>query len=147
LIDEGVVGAAGGRLADFAAVQPLDLERTMKKFLAIYIGTAASAEKAGWNKMDPAKRKEMEAAGIKAWGDWMKTHSASVVETGGPLGKTKSASAKGVTDIKNNMTGYVIIQAESHEAAAQLFENHPHFTIFPGDSVEVMEVLAIPGSA
>lgn len=119
----------------------------MKKFLAIYLGTAAAAEKSRWNTMDPAKRKEVEAAGIKAWGDWMKTHSGSLVEAGGPLGKTKSASAKGVTDIRNNMTGYVVIQADSHEAAARLFENHPHFTIFPGDCVEVMEILPIPGSA
>ena len=34
---------------------------------------------------------------------------------------------------------------ESHEAAAQLFLNHPHFTIFPGESVELMECLPIPG--
>jgi len=36
------------------------------------------------------------------------------------------------------------VQAESHEAAANLFEGHPHFTIFPGDGIEVMEVLSIP---
>ena len=34
---------------------------------------------------------------------------------------------------------------DSHEAAALMFDQHPHFTIFPGDSVEVMPVLAIPG--
>ena len=28
-----------------------------------------------------------------------------------------------------------------HEAAAKLFQSHPHFTIFPGDAVEVMECL------
>ena len=28
---------------------------------------------------------------------------------------------------------------------AKLFEKHPHFTIFPGDSVEIMECLPIPG--
>jgi hypothetical protein len=38
----------------------------------------------------------------------------------------------------------VIVQAESHEAAAKLFENHPHFTTFPGDSVEIMECLPLP---
>ena len=31
-------------------------------------------------------------------------------------------------------------------AAAKLFENHPHFTIFPGESVEIMPVLPIPGT-
>ena len=33
---------------------------------------------------------------------------------------------------------------ESHEAAAKMFEGHPHFTIFPGEAVEIMEVLPIP---
>jgi hypothetical protein len=40
----------------------------------------------------------------------------------------------------------VIVQADSHEAAARLFEKHPHFMIFPGDSVEVMECLPMPGA-
>ena len=31
------------------------------------------------------------------------------------------------------------------EAAAKLFERHPHFTIFPGDSVEIMECVPLPG--
>ena len=45
--------------------------------------------------------------------------------------ETKRASHEGISDIKNSMTAYVIVQAESHDAAARLFENHPHFTIFP----------------
>jgi hypothetical protein len=50
-----------------------------------------------------------------------------------------------VSDTKNNLAGFVVIKAESHEAAAKMFEKHPHFAIFPGDSVEIMEVLPIPG--
>jgi transcription antitermination factor NusG len=119
----------------------------MKKFLAIYIGTAAAFEKSGWNSMHEAKRKELEASGIKAWGDWMVANKSAIAEQGGPLGKTKRTSAQGVADTKNSMTGYVVVQAESHEAAARMFENHPHFTIFPGDSVEIMECLPIPGQA
>jgi len=117
----------------------------MKRFLAIYIGTQAALEKSQWNKLDEEKRKALEASGIKAWEEWGRAHSAAIVEQGSPLGKTKRASAQGITDIKNSMTGYVIVQAESHEAAARLFENHPHFTIFPGDSVEIMECLPLPG--
>jgi hypothetical protein len=115
----------------------------MKKFLAIYTGTAAAFEK--WKAMEEGKRKEREQAGMKAWGDWMVTHQASIAVEGGPLGKTKRVSAQGVSDIKNNMAGYIVVQAETHEAAAKMFENHPHFTIFPGDAVEIMEVLPIPG--
>jgi hypothetical protein len=50
-----------------------------------------------------------------------------------------------VTDTRNNIAGYVVVRAESHEAAAKLFLNHPHFSVFPGDAVEIMEVLPIPG--
>jgi len=114
----------------------------MKRFMAIYIGTGDGFAK--WQKLDEATRKAREALGMKAWGDWMATHSVAVVDQGGPLGKTKRTSPDGVADTRNNMTGYVIIQAESHEAAAKLFEKHPHFTIFPGDSVEIMECLPIP---
>jgi hypothetical protein len=119
----------------------------MKKFLAIFLGSPAAMEKSGWSTMDEAKRKQLEVSGIKAWGDWMTKHQAVIAETGGPLGKTKRAAAQGVSDTKNNMSGYVIVQAESHDAAAKMFERHPHFTIFPGDSVEIMEVLPIPGQA
>jgi hypothetical protein len=123
----------------------ISLEHTMKKFLAIYLGSPTTLEKSGWNTMDESKRKKLEASGMKAWGEWMMTHQAAIVEQGGPLGKTKRTAAKGIADTKNSMTGYVVVQAESHEAAAKMFEHHPHFTIFPGDSVEIMECLPIPG--
>jgi hypothetical protein len=116
----------------------------MKRFLAIYIGTEAALEKAQWKKLDEKKRKALEASGVKAWMEWGMAHAAAIVDQGSPLGKTKRASTRGIADIKNSMTGYVIVQAESHEAAAKLFENHPHFTIFPGDSVEIMECLPLP---
>jgi hypothetical protein len=117
----------------------------MKRFLAIYIGTEATLERKGWNKLDAEQRKEREAAGMKAWMAWGEAHAAAIVDQGNPLGKTKRATTDGISDIKNAMTGYTVVQAESHEAAAKMFENHPHFTIFPGDSVEIMECLPLPG--
>jgi hypothetical protein len=116
----------------------------MKNFLAIYMGTMEAFEKAGWNRMDAQQRKAREQAGMQAWMEWGTVHAAAIVDQGAPLGKTRQASHKGIEDIRNRMTGYVIIQAESHAAAAQLFENHPHFAIFPGESVEIMECLPMP---
>ena len=116
----------------------------MKKFLAIYVGTAAALEKTRWNAMDERMRKEIEASGIKAWNEWGETLGAAIVDQGNPLGKTKRASPEGITDIKNSITGYVIVQAESHEAVARMFAKHPHFAIFPGESVEIMECLSLP---
>jgi hypothetical protein len=36
------------------------------------------------------------------------------------------------------------VRADSHEAAARMFEKHPHFSVFPGDGIEIMPVLEIP---
>ena len=119
----------------------------MKRFLAIYVGTEAARARAQWNELDEEQREARAASGLEAWMRWGLANSAAIVDQGSPLGKTKRASPEGISDLKNNMTGYVIVQAESHEAAAKLFENHPHFAIFPGDSVEVMECLPLPGAS
>ena len=114
----------------------------MKQFLAIYTGTPAAMEQ--WRKLDDATRKARESKGMEAWMQWGKDHAAAIVEDGAPLGKTKRVSADGISDIKNAMAAYTVVQAESHEAAAKLFEKHPHFTLFPGDGVEIMECLPMP---
>jgi hypothetical protein len=117
----------------------------MKNFMAVFVGNMASPKMQDWMKMEEGKRKQLEAEGIKKWGDWMKAHSSIIVDGGGPLGKTKKVSAQGISDTKNNMSGFVVIKADSQEAAAKLFENHPSFAHFPGEGVEIMEVLPIPG--
>ena len=76
--------------------------------------------------------------------NWVVKNQAAITHQGAPLGKSKLANPKGLSDIRNQMTAYTVVQAENHEAAAKLFLDHPHFTIFPGDSVEVMECLPIP---
>ena len=109
----------------------------MENFLAIYTGK----ENAPTERPDDATI----GRGMAAWHKWMADHADAVVTAGGPLGKTKKVGKDGVSDIRNRMTGFIVVKAESHEAAAKMFEGHPHFAIFPGDSVEVMECLPIPG--
>ena len=116
----------------------------MKKFLAVYTGTAGSFDKWQQQFRDDETRKAKEQAGIAAWGKWVGDQGKAILDVGGPLGKTKSVSAAGVADVRNNLTGYTIVEAESQEAAAKMFLGHPHFTFFPGDSVEIMEILSIP---
>jgi hypothetical protein len=117
----------------------------VKTFMAIYMGTQEALKRGLWTELSEGERKARIAKGMQAWMDWGKTHAAAIVDQGGPLGKTKRASPEGIADMQNAMTGYVIVKAESHEAAAKMFENHPHFSIFPGDSVEIMECLPMPG--
>lgn len=112
----------------------------MGKFLALYIGSATDAEKQSAPIDDAA-----QAEGLAAWGTWMERNAASIVDGGGPLGPTKRASKSGIADTRNSLTGYIIVEAATLDDAARLFADHPHFSIFPGDAVEIVECLAIPG--
>jgi hypothetical protein len=119
-------------------------ETSMKKFLAIYTGTPTSAGSKKWDSMSEADQKKKTQQGMEAWIQWGKKHEKFILEGGGPLGKTKKIDGSGISDIRNYMAAYAVVEAETHEAAAKMFINHPHFAIFPGDSVEIMEVLPVP---
>ena len=114
----------------------------MKNFLAIFLGTAASMD--SWKALPEEERKTKEKAGMEAWGKWFTDNQKSIANNGSPLGKTKRVDKNGISDVRNELGAWVVVQAESQEEAAKLFENHPHFTIFPGESVEVMECLPMP---
>jgi hypothetical protein len=117
--------------------------KNKKTFLAVFTGVKASMQK--WEKLPSKTRRERETAGIQAWHAWVAENKKSIVEMGAPLGTTKQVDRKGVTNTSNELSAFVIVQADSHATAAALFKNHPHFMIFPGKSVEIMECLDIPG--
>ena len=113
-------------------------------YLAVFMGSGGGPKMTAWNALPDAERRAREARGIAAWKAWVGDHAADIVQMGGPVGKTKKVSDDGVSDIRNDIGGFTVVRASSHEAAAKLFEHHPHFTIFPGDRVEIMPVMAIP---
>jgi len=117
----------------------------MNAYLAVFLGSKDNPRMAAWMAMGEAERKAKEQEGIAAWKGWMEKHKDVVADTGGPLGKTKRVSGNGIADASNLLSGFVVVRADSHEAAAKLFEKHPHFTIFPGEAIEIMPVLPIPG--
>ena len=114
-------------------------------YLAVFLGTKASPRMKAWQALSDKERRAKEQEGIAAWQYWAEIHRDEIVGIGGPLGKTRKVSQRGIEDVSNELSAFVVVRAASHEAAAKLFENHPHFTIFPGDGVEVMPVLSIPG--
>ena len=119
---------------------------TSNTFLAVFLGSKSSAKMAAWNDLSDAERKAKEQQGIAAWKGWAQRHQNAIVAMGGPLGKTKKISPNGIEDVTNAMGAFTTVRAESLEAAARLFLDHPHFTIFPGEAVEVMPILPIPGA-
>ena len=112
----------------------------MSKFFLLYLAPVSAID-----QMMANSNPEQMKAGMDAWMAWGKKAATSIVDMGGPLGKTKRITPAGIEDVSNNIGAYMVVRAASHEAAAKLFENHPHFTKFPGEAVEVMPVLPIPG--
>jgi hypothetical protein len=118
---------------------------TSNTYLAVFIGDGRSTRRAAWDALPEHERRAKEQEGMAAWKAWIEKHAVDIVFMGGPLGKTKKVSPQGIADISNHLGAFTLVRADSHEAAARLFDKHPHFSIFPGDSVEVMPVMPIPG--
>jgi hypothetical protein len=119
---------------------------TNDTYLAVFLGSKTSPRMKAWMALPEAERRAREQQGMAAWKAWIEQHQAAVHTMGGPLGKTKKVTERGIEDVSNEMGAFMIVRAESQEAAARLFEKHPHFMIFPGESVEIMPVLPIPGA-
>ena len=117
---------------------------TNDTYLAVFLGSKTSPRMQAWMALPETERHAKEREGIAAWKAWAEKHNAVVSVVGGPLGKTKKVTGRGVEDVSNEMAAFMVVRADSHAAAAKLFENHPHFSIFPGESVEIMPVLPIP---
>ena len=115
-------------------------------YLALFLGSKTSPRRAAWDALSESARQAKQQEGMVAWLAWMAKHKAVILPDGGPLGKTKKITQRGIADTSNELAAFVMVRAESHEAAAKMFEGHPQFTIFPGDAVEIMPVLPIPGA-
>src|SRR5690348_5075505 len=118
---------------------------TNDTYLALFLGSKTSPRMKAWMALPEAERRAKEQEGMAAWKAWVEKHQAAVSAMGGPLGKTKKITERGIEDVSNEMRAFMVVRAPSHAAAAKLFESRPHFTIFPGESDEVMQVLPIPG--
>jgi hypothetical protein len=114
----------------------------MKKFLVMYLAPASIID--DWKKTEPEKRKAAEEKMQGEWRTWMRDHTKMFADRGAGVGKTKRVTAQGVADTRNDIMLYAILEAESHEAAAKIFERHPHLQI-PQSSIEVMEIHPLPG--
>lgn len=106
------------------------------KFLVTYQMPHSGLDE--WMQLPEAERKAQEQQMQAEWNTWMAEHKAAIVETAG-IGKPKRVTAVGVEDARNDIMMYSFVEAESLEAAAEMFVNHPHFGI-PNSWIEVMAV-------
>ncbi|HWV20035.1 MAG TPA: hypothetical protein VN036_03305 [Devosia sp.] len=116
----------------------------MPRFLAVY--TMQPEDLAHFRALPKAEQDAIDDIGLKQWAEWEQKHAASFPDTGGMVGKTLRVNRNGIAPASNPFCGYIVVEAESIEAAAKLFENHPHFSVFPGDGVDIMPFLTGPSS-
>jgi hypothetical protein len=111
----------------------------MKKFLVLYKASQAEFEKA------LSSSPEEQKAGMDEWMKWGKKAEKSIVEMGAPLGKTLLVKRNGASPSRNDLGGYSVLQGESKEAVAKVLEGHPHFLMGDSATIEVVEIMPIPG--
>lgn len=106
------------------------------KFFVMYQMPHAGLDE--WLKLPEEERKGQEQQMHSEWNAWMAIHTAAITETAG-VGKPKRVTKNGIDDARNDLMMYSFVEAESLEAAADMFKDHPHFGI-PGASIDVMPV-------
>lgn len=107
----------------------------MKKFIVLYMAPAAGL--AQWMAFDESVRKADEDAMKADWDRWLAEHGAMLTDGTYGAGKTKRVTSGVVSDVANDVMLVSILEAESQEAVADAFKDHPHFGI-PGAWIDVM---------
>ncbi len=108
----------------------------MNNYLVLFLAPATVMDE--WMKTPEALRDATEKKMREEWDEWMAAHAGMIKETKAG-GKTKRVTTDGVTDARNDIMLYSVIEAESHEAAAKAYEGHPHLGI-PQASIEIMAI-------
>ena len=116
----------------------------MPRFLALYTMPASAV--AAFRALPKAEQDAIDASGVAAWKDWEQATAPHIAHPGGMVGKTLRVTRAGTAPATNAVCGYLVVTAESVEAAAKLFENHPHFAIFPGDGIDIMPLVTGEGT-
>jgi hypothetical protein len=109
----------------------------MKKFFVLFRIPVASMDE--WMKTPEADRKKQMDEIMTGWNAWREKHKDAVLDGGAPLGKTKTVTGSGITDSRNDLNYFMLIQAPSHEEAAAIVAENPHLTI-PTSSIDVIEI-------
>ena len=114
----------------------------MPRFVAVY--TMRPEALAAFRARPKSEQDAIDARGLKAWEEWCRRNAAAIVSTDVMVGKTRRVTSSGIAEAQNQIAGFLIVESADIVAAAGLFQDHPHITIFPGDGIDVMPVVTGP---
>jgi hypothetical protein len=114
----------------------------MPRFVAVY--TMKPEDVAAFRAHPKSEQDAIDKVGLKAWEEWRKRNASALVATDVMVGKTRRVTKSGIAEAQNQIAGFLIVEAADIAAAAGLFQDHPHITVFPGDTIDVMPVVTGP---
>jgi hypothetical protein len=107
----------------------------LPRFVAAY--TMKPEDLATFRARPKSEQDAIDKAGLKAWKEWAKRNAAAIVATDVMVGKARRVTRSGIADAWNQIAGFLVVEA-ADIAAAGLFQDHPHITVFPGDGMPVV---------
>jgi hypothetical protein len=109
----------------------------MTKYLLLYRSTVSAED-----QMAGATPEEAQA-GMDAWMAWAGKAGPAIVDMGSP---TQTAATLGDGPASSGFIGgYSLMEAASLDELKGLLDGHPHL-MMDGSSIEVLELLPMPGS-
>lgn len=105
----------------------------MTTFLVLYRSATSAAERMA--TIDP----DAGAASIEAWMRWATAAGEALVDLGAPTQSLTGADGRS----QSHISGYSLMQADDLPTLERLLVEHPHRA--DGGTIEVLEILAVPG--
>ena len=110
----------------------------MTKFMVLYRSSTSARD-----QMADATPEQMKA-GMDAWMAWAGKAGDAVVDLGAPLAPATHVGPGSPAPGVDELSGYSVMQADSAAALGGVLDGHPHLSM-PGNSIEVLEMLSMPG--
>jgi len=114
----------------------------MKKFLVLLNAPTASFDEA------MAQAGRAADKGMDEWQAWMSANAKAInQQVGGPVGKNMRVTAQGHSNVRNEVGGFLVIEAESLDDAVALMATNPHYKLIKDGYVDILEVMPMQGQA
>jgi hypothetical protein len=116
----------------------------VKKFMVLYMAPVAAMDQMMQQMQNSTP--EQRQAGMEEWNKWSRKYEDAIVDMGAPLGRSKHITSDGrVSDHRNELGGYSLVEGESADAVAKMFVGHPHLNWMKDASIEIVEVMPMEG--
>ena len=110
----------------------------MSQYLLLYRSAVSASD-----QMADASPEQAQA-GMDAWMSWAGNAGSAITDMGSP---TQSVATVGASATDGGFIGgYSLMEAGSLDDLKGLLDGHPHLMV-DGNSIEVLELLAMPGTS